>query len=178
MSHIPTVSPFHPLLAGKGAVRLALLWLNCLTVCWRIHSHALSWAIVVPLSGEEHGVFVGCISFFCVCLGGDLGFRVSYWNNVRQMMAVLYKVELVLCLQWCKNYAFIPVSITDSNCLCDINMKSSLQWKLMSVEFFSSSVDIYLNDYARPFILTSWNTCRVEEQVHFLFHISYLDEVS
>ncbi len=49
----------------------------------------------------------------------------------------------------------------------------------MSVELFSSSVDIYLNnDYARPFILTTWNTCRVEEQVHFLFHISYLDEVS
>lgn len=67
-----------------------------------------------------------------------------------------------------KNYAFIPVSITDSNCLCDINMNSSLQWKLMSVEFFSSSVGIYLNnDYSRPFLLTSWNTCWVEEQVNF-----------
>lgn len=73
LSHIPTVSPFRPLLAGKGAVRLALR-LNCSTVCWRIHSHALSWAIVVPRSGEEHGVFVGCISFFVrVCRGGGDG---------------------------------------------------------------------------------------------------------
>lgn len=62
--------------------------------------------------------------------------RISYWSSATRM-GVLYNVELVNCVPWCKTDSNELLFLLWSECICELNY-SNLQWKHVCVYYYDS----------------------------------------